>query len=226
MDHEQLKAIYRRRFEPDLAFRRELWTILCRDFFQRFVPTQCSVLELGAGHCEFINRIVASRRVAVDRNPDIARFASEEVETLVGSSTDLGALATNSIDVVFASNFFEHLTREEIAASLCELTRVLGKGGRLLVLQPNYRYCYRDYFMFFDHITPLDHRSLAEALETNGLKVIRSIPRFLPYTTKSRLPKSSMLIRAYLRFPLAWRFFGKQCFLVGQVMTDLDSESR
>jgi len=218
MDQTQIKAIYRRRFEPDLEFRREMWAILCRDFFQQFVPPQSVVLELGAGYCEFINQIVASRRVAVDRNPDIARYAGKEVEALVADSTDLGALAADSFDIVFASNFFEHLTRDEIAQSLCEVARVLRPGGRLLILQPNYRYCYRDYFMFFDHLTPLDHRSLAEALQASGLTVTLSISRFLPYTTKSRLPKAPFLIRTYLRFPLAWRLFGKQCFLVGQKM--------
>ena len=86
-----------------------------------------------------------------------------------------------------------------------------------MILQPNIRYCYRDYWMFFDHITPLDHHSLAEALETSGFRVVQSIARFLPYTTKSNLPKSRALVKAYLRLPVAWRLFGQQAFVVAEV---------
>lgn len=33
-------------------------------------------------------------------------------------------------------------------------------AGRLLILQPNVRYCGRDYWQFFDHITPVDDRAV------------------------------------------------------------------
>ncbi len=73
--------------------------------------------------------------------------------------------------------------------------------------------------MFFDHITPLDDRALTEALETSGFKIIENIVRFLPYTTKSRLPNSLLLVKLYLKVPLAWRFLGQQSFLVAQKTT-------
>jgi hypothetical protein len=40
------------------------------------------------------------------------------------------------------------------------------------------------------------------------------IPRFLPYTTKSRLPQAPWLVSLYLRFPLVWRILGKQTLVV------------
>jgi len=82
------------------------------------------------------------------------------------------------------------------------------------VLQPNVRYCARDYWQFFDHITPVDDRALAEAFAATGFDVVKTIPRFLPYTTKSRLPTSPALVRLYLKLPLAWRFLGAQSFMV------------
>ena len=82
-----------------------------------------------------------------------------------------------------------------------------------MILQLNIRFCFKDYWMFFDHITPLDDRSLSEVLEVNRLKVVECKPRFLPYTTKSKLPKSIFLLRLYLKFPLAHRLFGKQAFI-------------
>ncbi len=213
----RLAAIYQRRLGTDLAFRQRLWHTLCAEFFQRYVPTESAVLEIGAGYCEFINAIRARRKIAVDLNPDTARYAGPEVEVLATSSTELAALAPGSIDVAFASNFFEHLTRDEIIRTMREVARVLRPAGRFLILQPNYRYCYRDYWMFFDHLTPLDHHSLAEALETTGFRVRQMIPRLLPYTTKSNYPRSLFFVKAYLRLPLAWRFLGQQAFVVAEV---------
>src|SRR6185436_16013967 len=113
----------------------------------------------------------------------------------------------------FVSNFFEHVPREVIVSTLVEIRRVLKPGGRLLVLQPNVRYCAKDYWMFFDHITPVDDRALVEALNGAGYDVETCLPRFLPYTTKSRLPSGPGLVRLYLKVPLAWRMLGAQAFI-------------
>ena len=84
----------------------------------------------------------------------------------------------------------------------------------MIILQPNIRYCYKDYWMFFDHITPLDDRALVEILELTKFKMINVIPQFLPYSTKSALPKSLFLIRLYLKLPILWRLFGKQALII------------
>lgn len=210
----ELNKVYARRFAPDVAFRRRMWQVLCRDFFQRYVPADSVVMELGAGYCEFLNSIAAARKIAVDLNEDTRQHAAPGTEVHLSSTTRLDGIPDGSVDVAWASNFFEHLTRADIVSTLRETRRVLKPGGRFLVLQPNIRFCQRDYWMFFDHITPLDDRSLTEVLELNGFEVREVIVRFLPYTTKSRLPNSLWLLRLYLKLPLAWRIFGQQSFLV------------
>lgn len=208
-----LPRLYERRFAGDAAFRIAMWQVLCRRFFQKYVDERSTVLEIGAGHCEFINHIAARRRIAVDLSTDTAHHAAAGVEVVLASSTDLSSVSDGSIDVAFASNFFEHLSRPDIISTLRELHRVLTPGGRVLILQPNVRYCYRDYWMFFDHITPLDDRGLVEALEMTGFVPKTVIARFLPFTTKSRLPKSIALLRIYLSIPLLWRVLGAQSFI-------------
>jgi ubiquinone/menaquinone biosynthesis C-methylase UbiE len=211
-----VQSIYARRFSPDLEFRVKMWQILCSDFFQKRVDRNSRVLEIGAGYCEFINNIQSASKVAVDLNPDIKSYARPDVELVISSTSHMPAVPDHSVNIVFASNFFEHLTRDEIVATFREVYRVLTPGGQFMVLQPNIRFCAKDYWMFFDHITPIDDRAFVEGLEINGFVVVQVIDRFLPFTTKSRLPKSLFLIRLYLRLPFAWRIFGQQSFILSR----------
>jgi len=48
----------------------------------------------------------------------------------------------------------------------------------------------------------------------NGFRVELLIPKFLPYTFKSRLPSATWMVRLYLRIPLAWALLGQQMFAV------------
>ena len=220
LESDRLKALYRNRFTSESEQRQGIWGVLCAHFFQQWVPEDAVVLDLAAGHCEFINNIRAGRRIAVDLNPDVTLRAAPGVQTHVLRSDDLAGIDGRSVDVVFISNFFEHISREAILATLVEVRRVLRPGGRLLVLQPNVRYCARDYWQFFDHITPVDDRALVEAFTATGYDVILNIPRFLPYTTKSRLPSGPALVKLYLRVPLAWRVLGAQAFMVATPTPD------
>ena len=213
-ESEDLQALYLNRFGTEEVQRSDLWEVLCSDFFQRWVPPDCTVLDVAAGHCEFINNIRARTRLAVDLNPDVLVRAAAGVDATVCRSDEMSHLADGSVDRVFISNFFEHVPREVILSTLTEVRRVL-RLRELLVLQPNVRYCARDYWMFFDHITPVDDRALAEAFAATGFDVELDIPRFLPYTTKGRLPSTPGLVRLYLRMRPAWRVLGAQAFMVG-----------
>ena len=205
--------MYQRRFGADIEFRKGLWSVLCKDFFQKYIPKEAVILEVAAGYCEFINNIVGKRRIALDLNPDVKKFASGDVEVVLADSINMLKVADNSCDVVFISNFLEHLKKEDIVKTVKEVHRVLRIDGKLLILQPNIRFCYKEYWNFFDHISALDDKSLSEVLELNGLKVIECKPKFLPYTTKSRFPKAIFLIKLYLRVPILQNMLGKQAFI-------------
>ncbi len=212
----ELATLYRRRFgTADRERKRALWQVLCRNFLQRYIDPSDVVVDLGAGYGEFINNIRCGKKYAVDLNADTADHVDADVTYLGTSATNLAGLDDASVDVVFASNFFEHVAaKDELRTIFAEIARVLRPGGRLLVLQPNIRYAFREYWDFFDHHIPLSDRSLTEGLETSGFSVTECRPRFLPYTTRSRLPQSPLALRIYLRLrPMQW-LFGKQLFLV------------
>lgn len=213
-ESESLRTLYGNRFGHEERQRTDLWQVLCSHFFQRWVPRDAVVLDVAAGHCEFINNIEAGRKLAIDLNPDVKVRAAADVETHVTRSDAMPEIADASVDRVFISNFFEHIPREVITSTLREVKRVLKPGGKLMVLQPNVRYCAKDYWMFFDHITPVDDRALVEVLHAEGYDVDLCVPRFLPYSTKSRLPSGPGLVKLYLKVPLAWKVLGAQAFVV------------
>lgn len=213
-----LQAIYRHRFTvAEIAQSAKVWRVLCRHFFQRYIPAEATVVDLGAGYCHFINQIVCGKKIAVDLNPDVRAHADARVEVLETPSTDLSRIAAASVDVVFSSNFFEHLpTQAEFLATLAEVQRILRPGGRLLILQPNLAYLGSRYWDFFDHHLPFTHHSLAEGLEVAGFTVEEVVPRFLPYTIKSRLPKALVLVWLYLKVKPMWWLLGKQMFVLAR----------
>lgn len=113
------------------------------------------------------------------------------------------------------SNYLEHLPDSgAVVAQLRVVRELLRPGGRMIVLQPNIRFTKERYWDFIDHHTALTEASLIEAAEVAGLECQLMVPRFLPYTTKSRLPSSAALVRVYLRFPLLWRLFGQQTLFI------------
>lgn len=211
-------ALYAHRFDQaERAAKARVWAVLCADFFQRYVRPDDHLLDLGAGFCEFINHIRCARKYAVDGNPQIAALAAADVEAHVGRADRLDWLAGQSVDVVFVSNFFEHLPDSAaLLAVLGEVRRVLRPSGRLLILQPNIRYAYREYWDFLDHHLALSHVSMVEALALADFRATEVRPRFLPFSTKSALPQWPILVKLYLRLPLAQRLLGKQMFVVAE----------
>jgi SAM-dependent methyltransferase len=215
----ELARLYNRRFSGDeLVDKRVLWSTLCRCFLDRYIDSGDTVLDLGAGRCEFINTVHATRKIAVDPNPATRELANSDVEVMPLLSTDLAPIGDAQIDVVFASNFLEHVAdKDALLATLDECRRILRPNGYLLVLMPNVRYLPGRFWDYLDHHVPLTHVSLVEALELTGFAPERVIPRFLPYTVKdSRLPVRAELIELYLRLPLAWKIFGRQMFVAAR----------
>jgi ubiquinone/menaquinone biosynthesis C-methylase UbiE len=181
---------------------------LVKYYFQsQIAPADC-VLELGAGYGHFINNVRAARRIAQDQWADFPKHLAAEVEAHVGHVKDLSFLADASVNFVFASNLFEHVSQEDFAAVLEQLGRKIKPGGTITLLQPNYRYAFREYFDDYTHRTVYSHLSLCDFLQAHSYEVISCAARFLPLTLKSRLKVSPFLIRLYLMSPL--KPMGKQ----------------
>jgi SAM-dependent methyltransferase len=218
MAMDQLADLYRNRFQPqDLPAKAAIWKVLCRDFFQRFVGQGDRVLDLACGYGEFINHIQAAHRVGIDLNPDSRGFLAPDVEFHAVSAAEVAGLGLQPVDMVFASNFLEHLPdKATLSRVMAQVFAVLKPGGRFVVMGPNIRYVPGAYWDFLDHHLPLTNLSVGEGLALAGFEVVTDIDRFLPYTTKSKLPQHPALVSLYLKVPLVWRFLGSQFLVVGK----------
>ena len=214
---ENLKEIYRHRFSSEDAQAKEaLWTEVCR-YLQRYVPVTGAVLDIAADRGHFIRHIRAREKWATDLRP-VQEHLGDDVRFVLADGLKLtNHLPNDYFDVAFMSNYLEHLPTSAAVVDQLRVARNLVKpGGAVLVLQPNIRLVGGSYWDFIDHQTALTDRSLEEAGELAGLRTRRLIPRFLPYTTKSRIPQHPLLVRAYLSFPPAWLLLGKQSLYLGE----------
>jgi SAM-dependent methyltransferase len=218
------RAIYDRRFpDAEAAGRDALWRVIA-GHLQRYFPPESVVLDIGAGNGEFISNIRARERWASDIRDTSSRLDAGVRFVLGDGLTLLEQLVPGHFDRIFMSNYLEHLpSSEAVIEQLRVASQLLKPGGRAVILQPNIGLIGAAYWDFIDHRVPLTERSLTEAVELAGLRPVETIKRFLPYTTKGRLPTSPALARIYLALRPAWRVMGKQTLMIAERAVDHSS---
>jgi 2-polyprenyl-3-methyl-5-hydroxy-6-metoxy-1,4-benzoquinol methylase len=212
-----LSSLYSRRFsDVDAESQDAVWREIAR-FLQRYVPADGQVLDIACDRGTFIRNIVARDKWAVDLR-DVRRHLPPEIHFLQADGLKLtDVLPNGAFDLIFMSNYLEHLASSDDVVRQLEVVRqLLSPTGRVLILQPNIRLVGAAYWDFLDHHTALTEKSLVEAAENAGLATVELITRFLPYTSKSRVPRHPKLVRAYLAFPPAWRLMGRQTLYLGR----------
>ncbi|MEY2457135.1 MAG: hypothetical protein QOK06_2229 [Acidimicrobiaceae bacterium] len=163
------------------ANRSTVWRHIA-EHLQRWVPADGAVLELGAGYCDFSNNIRAATKVAMDIDAGVKERAGAGVLTEVGDCANLD--------------------RPHTLELLDGVRRVLRPGGRLVLVQPNFRLRPREYFDDYTHVQIFTDRSLPDLLASVGFTVEHVRARFLPLTMKSRASGLSFLVPWYLRSPI------------------------
>ena len=212
--------IYRRRF-PEREHREKLalWRVLA-PYLDRLIPPG-PVVDIACDRGYFVANIARTERWATDLG-DTSADLPRDVRFVQANGLGLtDVLPGGYFAGVFMSNYLEHLaTSNDVVRQLEVVRALLRPNGRVVVLQPNVRLVGGTYWDFIDHHVALTEHSLVEAAELAGLQTIEVRSRFLPYSTKSRLPKHPALVRAYLAFPPAWRLLGKQTLYVGERPVD------
>ena len=215
-----LPELYEARFdEREVSAKDAVWREIVR-FLQRYVDATAPVLDIACDRGHFVRWVAGSERWATDLR-DVRGGLPSDVRFVQASGLDLaGVVPNHHFGTVFMSNYLEHLPSSDAVIEQFQVaTRLLRPGGRVIVLQPNIRLVGARYWDFIDHRVALTERSLLEAAELAGLRTVELITRFLPYSTKGRLPADRRLVRAYLAFPPAWWLMGRQTLYVGEVRT-------
>lgn len=214
---KQLEEQYRQRFADSKAYRDGVWQILCADFFQRYISSDSAVLDLGAGWGEFISNIRCAWKYAMDLNPETARNVSGDVNFLHQDCSERWHLESECLNVIFTSNFLEHLPdKQRIERTVAEAYRCLKPNGLLICLGPNVKYIPGAYWDFWDHYVPITENSLAELLRITGFNIETCIPRFLPYTMSDGAKPPLLFVKLYLKLPFAWPMLGKQFLVIAR----------
>jgi SAM-dependent methyltransferase len=213
---DDLERVYAHRFgESEQAGKERLWAPIVDHLGRYFVDGP--VLDIACDRGYFIRHVRAAERWATDVR-DVGAGLPSDVHFVQADGLALtDSLPAGHFGVAFMSNYLEHLSSREAVIDQLRVARdLLRPGGRVIVMQPNIRLIGGGYWDFIDHKVPLTERSLEEAALAAGLRTHRIVTRFLPYTTKSRLPQTPTLVRAYLAFPPAWWVLGKQTLYVGE----------
>jgi hypothetical protein len=164
-----------------------------RHSFSKLISLHACVLDMGFGQGDFINSVVARRRIALDTWPDFPQYVAAGIE-----ADDF--LADGSVEFASANNLYGRLTQSEFVSVLM-LRMKLRDKGTLMTLQPNYRYAYREHCDDYPHVAIYSDVSIAVFLVANNYEVSEGPARFL-INTKSCLPVSTVLICAYSNSPV------------------------
>ncbi len=212
-----LPELYEARFdEREISAKDGVWREIVR-FLQRYVDPSAPVIDVACDRGHFVRWVKGSERWATDLR-DVSPSLPPDVRFVQSSGLALAdAVPPGHFGTVFMSNYLEHLdSGDQVVEQLEVAATLLKPGGRVIVLQPNVRLVGPRYWDFIDHKVALTERSLLEAAELAGLRTVDLVTRFLPYSTKGRLPADSRLVRAYLSIRPAWWLMGKQTLYVGE----------
>lgn len=214
---KQLAQIYEKRFSGHENYRNRVWKILIKDFFSNWITTTDHILDLGCGYGEFVNHVNCIVRHAMDLNPKTKSLLDKQIIFHQQDCSAPWKIDSNSLDLVFTSNFFEHLpNKESLNLTISEIKKALKPGGKIIAMGPNIGVLKGRYWDFWDHHVALSDQSLCELLEIHDFTIERSEPKFLPYNMVRVKERPLFMIFVYLRFPILWRILGKQFLIVAK----------
>jgi 2-polyprenyl-3-methyl-5-hydroxy-6-metoxy-1,4-benzoquinol methylase len=212
---DHTSALYKARFsDMDIIKKNKIWQVVVRQYFQKFIEPEASVLDIACGQGEFLNHVNCKSKEGIDLNPSCRTYLNKDI-----SFHNIDALQCDQLDrkydVIFMSNLLEHFScKKDVETLFMKLYPMLKSNGFIIIMGPNYRFVNGLYWDFWDHHIALTDRSLSEMLRSKGYEIQKRIPAFLPFSSKSDMPSHPLLVSLYLRFPLIWKLLGKQFLLI------------
>lgn len=220
-DDLPLQEIYRQRFNDKIAYRQRVWQAIIDSYLAPIIGPVDQVLDLGCGYGEFINQFPARQRFGMDLNTDSRDRVAPGVHFIQHDCSQPWPLPKSSLDLVFTSNFFEHLPdKAALQRTLQHISVALKPGGKLVAIGPNIKCEPGRYWDICDHFLPLTESSLAEFCRLQKFIVEREVERFVPWTMASNRRYPIFMVHTYMKLPWLWRIFGRQFLVVARKPAD------
>ena len=214
---KNLTQIYEKRFSGHEIYRNRVWKVLITKFFSKWISNSYHILDLGCGYGEFINHTKCEVRHAMDLNPKTRSLMDKEIIFHEQDCSTPWNIEPESLDLVFTSNFFEHLpNKDSLDRTMCEIKNALKPQGRLISMGPNISVLKGKYWDFWDHHVALSDQSLCELLQIHDFTIDQSYSKFLPYNMVRIKERPLFLVSLYLKFPFLWKLFGKQFLIIAK----------
>lgn len=212
---KDLQNIYNIRFSNLEEYRKRVWKILVNEYFKKYIKGSDCVLDLGCGYGEFINNVSCSELHAMDLNPDSRKHLHDNVHFHQQDCSQTWNIEPEKFDLIFSSNFFEHLpSKQSLESTILNAQRALKPKGKIIALGPNIAVLKGKYWDFWDHHVALSDQSISELFEIFEFNVEKIVPKFLPYNMVRVNKKPLFMVSLYLKVPFLWKLFGKQFLLV------------
>ena len=213
------ERIYQYRFKDiDTKKKNIVWKEVSQFICKNYFTEAQRLLDPAGGLCEFINYATVDEKWTIDLFDGIKQHANKDVKVLIGNNLTID-IPENYFDGVFISNFLEHLhSQEEVAHFLRRMYMSLRSNGKIVIMGPNFKYTYKEYFDFADHTVILSELGVAEHLYGAGFALKNIYPKFLPLSFRSGsfLPVNDFTTKIYLQTKFCWKILGKQFLVVGE----------
>lgn len=129
------------------------------------MKTSSKLLDLGSGDGSFVQ---------VCKEHGFDAFGLDGSKDGINFENDKLAFDKETFDVVTLVSVIEHINNP--SNILKEIFRVLKKGGILIIITPNFRYAYRNFYDDPTHLRPYTDKSIGSLMKLYEFKTLKVVP--------------------------------------------------
>ncbi len=131
----------------------------------KHMTSQSKLLDLGSGDGSFVN---------VCRNNEIDAIGLDGSSNEINFENDKLKFENETFDMVTLISVIEHINNP--SNILKEIFRILKKKGILIIVTPNFKYSFKNFYDDPTHIRPYTDKSIGSLMELYNFKTLKVVP--------------------------------------------------